>query len=497
MVIAAIGGIDTLVVFIYGAVVLGMGIWLSRKQTSTEEYFVGGRKMHWLIVGISIQATLMSTISYLSVPGEQINNGFGYLGSWLGILPAILVVNLLLMPYFMRIRMTTIYEMLERRFDISVRMFGVAVFLLLRVIWMGLVVFTASFALETITGWPFYVIIIAVGLVGTVYTWVGGMRAVIWTDVVQWVILFGGGIFCILYVMYTTSTGPADWWQAAAQVPHKSQPLFSLDPRVRITIFGMIVTQFFSKICVHGSDQVAVQRYLSTPNSRSAGGAFLSYVGCGLAVTAMMAVLGLALTSVSHYAANGANWAGPADADRIFPWFIANNLPAGIRGLVIAGLLAAAMSSIDSGVNSISAVVTIDIYNRFFAKTRTQLSLSVAKLTTLLAGAVAVGMAFLMTLIPGNLFEVMNRSTGGLPGTLGMIVFAAILLPRCGTKVVLIGAGVSMVCGWLITYSAQIFGPDYGISFMWITPVACVSGLLVAWVLSSVFPTVLESSDSK
>lgn len=480
--------IDTLVIFIYAAVVLGMGIVLSRKQTSTEEYFVGSRRMNWLIVGISIQATLLSTISYLSVPGEQIKNGFGYLGAWFGVFPAILVINFLLMPYFMRMRITTIYELLERRFDLRVRMLGVVIFLLLRVIWMGLIVFTASFALETITGWPFYSIIIGVGVVGTIYTWAGGMRAVIWTDVLQWVVLFGGGIFCILYVMHTTSTGPVDWWQAAAQVPHRSQPLFSLNPFVRITVFGMCVTQFFSKICVHGSDQVAVQRYLSTPNSRAAGGAFLSYVGCGLAVTAMMAVLALALTSISQYGADGAAWAGPAEADKIFPWFIAHKLPAGIRGLVVVGLLAAAMSSIDSGVNSVSAVVTVDIYNRFFAKGGVQLSLWFAKLVTLLTGAVAIGMAFLMILIPGNLFEVMNRSTGGLPGTLGMLVLATVLLPRCNARSVLIGAAVSMVCGWLITYSAQIFGPAYGISFMWIIPGSCVSGLLVAWFLSSLFP---------
>ena len=487
--LGVIGPIDTAVVLLYFAVIVFMGVSLSPRQNSTEEYFLGRRTMHWLIVGISIQASLMSTISYLSVPGEQIKNGLMFHAAQLGVFPAILVINFLLLPYFMRMRITTVYELLEHRFDLKVRMVAVVIFMLLRTIWMGLVVYTASFALTQITGWDLAAVIVAVAIVGTIYTWLGGLRAVIWTDVVQWLVLFGGSLFCIGYVMAKTSTGLLDWWEAAMLVPYEPQPLFDLDPRVRITAFGVILQTFFAKVCLHGSDQVAVQRYLSTPSSGAAGRSFLAYVGCGLVFTVVMAVLGLALTSYSQYGLQGAGWEGASDPDKVFPWFIAHSLPVGVRGLVVAGLLSAAMSSIDSGINSLSAVVTVDFYQRFFGKKRgKQPALWVAKLVTLLAGLLAIVMAFVMQLIQGNLFEVMNKSTGGLPGTLGMIVLAGVLLPRCGPVLVLVGAAVSMICGWLITFSSEIFGQPWGISFMWIIPVGCVSGLLVTAILSLIFP---------
>ena len=292
-----IGTVDTAIVLIYFAVIVVMGVALSRRQNSTEEYFLGRRNMHWLMVGISVQASLMSTISYLSVPGEQIRNGLMFHAAQLGVFPAILVINFLLLPYFMSRRITTVYELLERRFDLRVRMVGVVIFMGLRIIWMGLVVYTASFALTRITGWELSTIIVAVAVVGTVYTWLGGLRAVVWTDVIQWSILLGGSLFCIGYIMFRTSTGLFDWWEAARLVPYQPQPLFDLDPRVRITAFGIIVQTFFAKVCLHGADQVAVQRYLSTPSRGAAGRSFLAYVGCGVVLSVVMAVLGLALTS--------------------------------------------------------------------------------------------------------------------------------------------------------------------------------------------------------
>lgn len=483
-----IGAVDTVVVLIYFAVIVVMGMALSRRQNSTEEYFLGRRNMHWLMVGISIQASLMSTISYLSVPGEQIKNGLMFHAAQLGVFPAILVINFLLLPYLMRRRITTVYELLERRFDLRVRMVGVVIFMGLRIMWMGLVVYTASFALTRITGWELPTIIVAVAVVGTVYTWLGGLRAVVWTDVIQWSILFGGSLFCIGYIMFRTSTGLFDWWEAASLVPHQPQPLFDLDPRVRITAFGIIVQTFFAKVCLHGADQVAVQRYLSTPSRAAAGRSFLAYVGCGMVLSVVMAVLGLALTSYSQYGPQGAGWDGASHADEVFPWFIAHSLPVGVRGLVVAGLLSAAMSSIDSGINSLSAVVTVDFHQRFRGGGNRWPALWVAKMVTLLAGLLAILMAFGMRMIQGNLYEVMHKSTGGLPGTLGMIVLAGVLLPRCGPRSVLAGAAVSMVCGWLIAFSREIFGQPWGISFMWIIPGGCVSGLLVAAILSRIFP---------
>lgn len=486
----SIGPIDTAIVLIYFASIILMGVFLSGRQNSTEEYFLGRRSMNWFVVGISIQASLVSTISYLSVPGEQIKNGFVFHAAQLGVFPSILVINYLLLPYFMRMRITTIYELFERRFDVKVRIVGAVIFIFFRLIWIGLIVYTASFALTEITGWPMSAIIVGLAIIGTIYTWLGGLRAVMWTDLIQWFLLFGGSLFSIAYVMYKTSTGLNDWYQMATLVPHEPQPIFDMDPRVRITAFGVILATFFSKICNHGTDQVAVQRYLSTPSPQAARKSFLVYTASSLLLTIVLATLGLALTSYAQYSPQGFGWEGPSNPDKVFPWFIAHSLPVGVRGIVVAGLLSAAMSSIDSGINSLSSVVTVDFYERFLKTNVNNWStLRVAKLVTLFSGGLSIAMAFVMQLIEGNLFEVMNKSTGGLPGTLGMILLAGILLPRCGSNLVLVGASVSMIFGWLITYSAEIFGQQWGISFMWIIPGGCISGLLVVSILSWILPT--------
>ena len=203
----SIGPIDTAIVLIYFASIILMGVFLSGRQNSTEEYFLGKRSMNWFVVGISINASLVSTISYLSVPGEQIKNGFVFHAAQLGVFPSILVINYLLLPYFMRMRITTIYELFERRFDVKVRIVGAVIFIFFRLIWIGLIVYTASFALTEITGWPMSAIIVGLAIIGTIYTWLGGLRAVMWTDLIQWFLLFGGSLFSIAYVMYKTSTG--------------------------------------------------------------------------------------------------------------------------------------------------------------------------------------------------------------------------------------------------------------------------------------------------
>ena len=192
-----------------------MALIFSRRQHSAEEYFLGGRRMPWFAVGLSLMATLTSTVSYLATPGEVIK--YGVMGAMGGLVfyPLIyLVIAYGLVPVFLRLRVTSIYEYLEQRFDVGTRMFASAIFLVVRLNWMGLVLFSSTLALAQITQLDRLLILAGIGVIAVVYTTLGGMRAVIWTDVAQFFILFGGALFTVAYVVAETGTGPAAWWQA-------------------------------------------------------------------------------------------------------------------------------------------------------------------------------------------------------------------------------------------------------------------------------------------
>ena len=251
-------------VALYLAAMLLLGYSFKKQQKSSEEYFVASRGMPWFVVGLSIFATLLSTVSYLSNPGEIIKHGPGILGGYLHLPLTIAVVSMVLIPFLMRYRLTSAYGYLEKNYGLRTRLFASCLFIIIRLVWMGMIVFTASMALAKITNLNFEIVVLGVGCIAIVYTVMGGMRAVIWTDVAQFVILLAGLIFTVVYVFWDTGTGPLTWFQDLAGAEKEPQPLFSLDPYTRVSLVGIAVYGFFWWTCTAGSDQVAIQRYLTT-----------------------------------------------------------------------------------------------------------------------------------------------------------------------------------------------------------------------------------------
>ena len=241
--------LDYLVVVVYLLSVLAVGLYFSTKQTKSEEYFIGGRKMPWLAVGLSIMASLLSTISYLASPGEMIKNGPTMALAWLIVPFVFLIVSFVWLPFLMKLELTSVYEYLDRRFGRRAGQLASILFVfVLRLFWMGLVVLTASEAVADITyasvaslvgsdvldltEWTLFVLI-SVGILATVYTVLGGIQAVIWTDVVQTIILVVGAVLTLLIIVFETSTGPFDWWNtmtaSRAGGGHEFPPLWSWD----------------------------------------------------------------------------------------------------------------------------------------------------------------------------------------------------------------------------------------------------------------------------
>src|SRR5579872_3722109 len=503
--------LDYAAIGLYMVGTFGISLWFGRKQKTVDDFFVGGRHMPWFAVGLSIMATLFSTLSYLGAPGEMIKNGIGMSLGSLAVPLSVVVVFYLWIPFFMRLRLTSAYEYLERRFSYSVRLIGAVLFIFLRLGWMSMVVFAASMALDRVKGDDFtalpgpdiYWWIAGVGLFAAVYTAVGGIQAMIWTDVLQCVLLLAGVLMAIGYVAFVDQTSPADWWRtAAAHAPrHTSPPLFVPDVMVRDTIVWVLINNFFWTVCTHGSDQVVLQRYFSTASLAAARRSYLINVCVDFGMTMLLALAGLALLAfyLNHDDLLPEGWTAVGAADRLFPHFLGHQLPAGCAGLVISAFICDAMQTLESGVNAITAVVTNDLVPRLRqGKPRVMSELAFARVLTVAITAVVTANAYFVaerSLDRGlTLVDMMPKFFNMFVGPLSALFFIGMFLPRCTSRsavpAVLAGLTTSISWSWFKEISAswswfrQFFGSHAEPTVFLAIAVPCVATIATALVLS-------------
>jgi len=561
-------GVDYLVVVGFLGAMVAMGIYFSLRQTTSEEYFVGKRNLPPLVVGLSLVATLLSTITYLAAPGDMIQHGLAFATMILSVPFWLAVVLRYWVPFFMRYRLTSVYEYVEMRYSRAVRWLAASLFILMRFGWMGMIIYTATgavaemtadvpFRLASATGIEldhqqyFYVLIVALGLVATGYTFLGGIRVVIWTDVIQFLIMMGGALFAIGYVWYATGRGPVDWWNDAAQLERAAPVWFGWSAAendtstwrnwltTERTVFFVVLNAFFWRICTHCSDQVATQRYFSTAGVKEALRSNVASAIADFALVAMLGMVGLALLSFYSRAQNdaaarqsaatvGADPAGessaadetgiapahsgafpegfnPARADHAkdaYPVFIVAYMPVGMAGLILAALFAAAMSSIDSGINSISAVVTTDFYRPIKEEKPDIIAeMRVARWATLITGVSITSVAFLISAVIAadpenrNIIDLSIRVFNLFLGPLASIFIAGIFLPWVGSTAAglacVLGVALSIVLGFWepLLRSAAVTWPglepliEYAPSALLVTPGGTMLSVAIAAVL--------------
>jgi len=485
--------LDWVVIAIYGIGLLSVGWYFSKKIRNTEDYLLGGRTMRSGSVGLSLFATLLSTITYLAIPGEMIKHGPVLLWSMAAIPIAYVIVGYLLIPHFMKLRVTSAYEILETKLGVRIRLIGAIIFLVTRLLWMALIIYlTADKIIVVMMGWnpnmtP--VVAMAIGLITVIYTSMGGLRAVVFSDVLQSFILLGGAILSISLI--TIKMGGFHWWPTEWSSNWSQQPIFSLDPRTRVTVVGSIVFMTVWWVCTAGSDQMAIQRYLATRNTKAARRAFLTTGIANIVVTGLLATMGFALLGFFRYnpqlLQQGMSIAQEKTADIAFPYFIIRFLPSGITGLVIAGLLAAAMSSLSSGINSSCSVISTDFIDRFRKDNTGSEDARIRrnKIIALITGLTAVALSAMMGKITGNIMEVTVRTNhifvAPLFGLFFMAMFVRFATPfgtACGA---LAGCAIAVV----IAYWDFITGnPDNRLSFQWISLISLATNLIVGIPLS-------------
>lgn len=484
--------IDWIIIIAYAVLVLGMGWYYGRQQTSTAQYYTGGGQMRSGLIGISLYVTLLSTITYLATPGEMIRHGpvqamFGMIA-----LPfSFLIVGYLLIPVIMKQRVTSAYELLEGRLGLSLRMLGAAMFISLRLVWMSVMLYITATALIVILGldeeWLTVVAAIC-GLVAVVYTSVGGLRTVVFTDLAQSILLFLGALVTIGLVTYRM--GGFGWWPTEWVQTWDTQPVYSFDPQVRVTLLGTVLGTLVWYVCTAGGDQTAIQRYMATRDARTARRSYLITTGTGIVVGLTLSFVGLAL--LGYLGANPELL--PADmnlveqGDQIFPYFIGNMLPVGLSGLVVAALFAAAMSSIDSGVNSISAVVQTDFIDRFRGRApsdREQLWL--ARMLAFGIGVVVVTASSVVQHVPGNFLETTQKTTNLFVTPIFVLFFLALFVPFATPVGALVGCVSGVATAVTISYWDVLTGMQ-SLSFQWIGPCSLAVNLVVSCLVSRFGP---------
>ena len=504
--------IDWTVIVVYASATIALGWYYSRKQKDSREYFIGSGSLNPVLVGVSLFATHLSTISYLSVPGETISKGPIMILLIIPCYPvSYFIVRRYLLSVYMRHRVTSAYELLEERLGLGVRLLGAGMFVVVRLSWMCLLVFVAARAMTVMLGvseeWIPWIVLVT-GFVSVIYTSLGGLGAVVITDFLQTALLLGGAI--VVIVLVTVELGDFSWIPTSWQATWDTQPAFSFDPQVRVTMFGTFLSVLVWTVCTAGGDQLSIQRFMSTGDAEAAKRSYLAQTLVASTVLFTLLFVGFAL--MGYFQArpdelpSGLNLA--TDGDQIFPRFIAFHLPIGIAGLVVSAMFAAAMSSLDSGVNSITAVVTTDFLERFGLMPKTRKGyVRLAQCLAFGLGAIVVIGSSYMGNVPGNITGMTQRTTN-LLATPAFSLFFFALFCRFGKPAgAVVGAVYGIAVGALIAFSGNFYSllHDYAvfgssgamdispISFQWISPLSLLVNLAAGAALSKV----IRAGDSR
>ncbi|MEQ9461257.1 MAG: sodium:solute symporter [Phycisphaeraceae bacterium] len=418
------GWLDYTTLALYLLALVGLGAYFSRRENSTEQYFLAGRNIPWWAAALSLMATQVSSIGFIAVPAKTFATDWIYFAgilSWFVVVPVVTRVHI---PFFRRLKVTSAYEYLEARFDVNIRLFAALTFSLLQLGRMAVVLYLPALVLSVVTGIPIITCILIMGVLATAYTVAGGMEAVIWTDVLQAGLLLLGAVLCVVVAIAGIEGGLTEA-VSLANADDKLR-LVNTDSSFMVSALWVILLgSIFSRFSNISADQSVIQRYLTTTDEKQAGRALWGDVA--VSIPWAIIAFGMGTAIFVFYQANPDHLAPGLRADAVVPFFISQQLPTGLSGLIIAGIFAAAMSSLDSAIHSVSTVLTTDVYQRVRPEGSDRVRLRLARGLTILLGAFGTGIALLMTtaeiLSIWDLFiEVIGLFVGMLAGlfVLGM-----------------------------------------------------------------------------
>ncbi len=512
--------IDYAIVLAYLVLSLGLGVYFSRNQTQ-KGFFIAKKTMGWLPVGLSVMATLFSTNGFVMYPSVAYGSS---LRVWLYmiILTAVApIVMFVFIPVYARLNCKTAYEYLEMRFHVCVRAIASGLFVFLRIGWMASVIYSATLVLASVTGISQFILIILLGVISTTYTMLGGLKAVMWTDVLQFFIFCTTIILTLILIVVYSSDGiggiTSSYFEGRNDLLINFKPAFDLDHGSWAFIIGLPIV-FLS---TYGADQVSVQRYIAAKSERTSKiGLMLSVLGAWIVIPGLL-IIGVGL--YSHFQANPSEMITVLDKelggelpqwrtqgspdpgthslssyyqnhpehihedvvrnniqDKVFPQYVRLYFPPGMVGLFLVALMAAVMSSIDSGIHSISTSLTVDIRDRFFSKWKPEDEKREVFQDRLLVVFISSISIFLACQVGdmGDVFAIGKKLTAGFGGPLLSIFILALFFPRVRTAEVVIGT----LAGSLIVHVMMFYYTGW--FSLWFWPMGFALALSISLVVS-------------
>ncbi len=491
--------LDYIIIAVYLIGFLGLG-YLFKENKDSKDYFLGGQSMGWIPLSLSTMATQLSAISFISAPafvGLKEGGGLKWLTYEFGVPLAMAFLMVALIPALYKSGIVSVYEYLERRFDASSRLLISLVFQVSRSVATGVMVYTMALILQATTGVDFWISVLIIGLVTLIYSFQGGMRAVIWGDVIQMLILFLGIVICLAYGLgelggiqnFLTEVDP----DRLTAVDFGKWGFDNADGKDEFGFWPMVIGGFFLYASYYGTDQTQTQRLLSSRNLSTVRKLLLANGLFRFPVTLTYCIMGLVLGTLYFgdlgfqdqlselYNANLNSLEGKK-ADLMVPVFIIRYLPNGIIGILLVAILSAAMSSLSSTVNSLSAVTLEDYIKRFRPNMSDKAYVRTSRLLSVFWGLVCLFFAFFAGKIEGTVIEVINKIGSIFFGPILAIFFLAMVTRRTHA----LGANIGILTGVFFNMYLWLYVPE--IFWFWWNATGFLITLVSGYVLSLILP---------
>jgi len=437
---------DLLIIAVYLAGITLFGLRFRKRQRTMRDYFLADRNIPWWAIALSIVAAETSTLTIISIPGLAYDSNLTFLQVVMGYIVGRVIISFVLLPHYFRGDLYTAYQLIERRFGPRLRTVTAGLFLLTRAAAEGVRVYAVSIVVSIALGTGEIASIAIITLLTLIYTFEGGLAAVIWTDVVQTFIYVGGTVVGLVTILHLV---PGGWnsAQAAAESFHKFQvfdlPVLAhwpyLDLLKPYTLWAGVIGGAIFTTASHGTDQLIVQRLLAARNQRQS---VLALLSSGVAILFQFALfLFVGVMLFAYYRVPSVTF---GRADRIYPTFIVSRMPHGISGLLIAAILAAAMSNLSAALNSLSSSTMMDFYFRFHPDVDEIQRLRLSRLATVAWALVLFGLAVIALHRVGRVVEVGLQIASVAYGALLGVFLLGVLTERANQT----GAIVGMIAGF-------------------------------------------------
>ncbi|HEY0199334.1 MAG TPA: sodium:solute symporter [Rhodanobacter sp.] len=469
-----------IVVYLSGMIGIGLFFYLREKRNSTSNFFVGGRTIPFWAAGVSLYAANTSSISFIAIPAKAFESNWQYLTNNLIAVFGLMFVAVWIVPLLRRLDLMSVFSYLETRFHPGIRMLASALCIFTQLgSRMSVILFLPALAIATITGISVAWSVILMGSFTIIYTAMGGMKAVIWTDFVQVIVKMGGAIFAIGFIAYGLHGG-VKTMMSTAMAEHKMHLFdFSFD-LTKATVWGFLFLVLFDVVLTFPKDQVLMQRTLSTKSDREAGRSIWMFAAMMIPGGFVFYMIGTALFVFYKTHPERMNPLLPIDAT--FPLFIAAELPMGVTGLIIAGIFAAAMATLSGIMNSVATLISVDFYDRLVKDSSQKKSVFFAEAMTILVGLIGIGLALLLSRFDvHSLFDVSIELAGLLGGGFAGAYTLGMFTRRANSPGVAIGIGAS-ICLTLVAWWFKLVHPYF---YLAISILLCI---VIGYLASLFFP---------